>query len=85
MKDWVLGMVGQMTKGDKMRDVELEKKMGIEHCSSCLNDKRVYCPRNPDAQCLICEKKFCGAHISEHLNNEHCVSLNLDHCSYNTD
>ena len=53
---------------------------GVEYCPDCLADEKVFCPRDPDVQCLQCGKKFCGAHIGPHLQQEHCVSLNLDHC-----
>lgn len=51
------------------------------HCPDCLADEKVFCPRDPDAKCLICHKSYCGAHIGLHLAKEHCVALNLDHCS----
>jgi transposase-like protein len=51
------------------------------HCPDCLADKKVFCPRDPDAECLICHQKYCGAHIGPHLEKVHCVSLNLNHCS----
>ena len=52
-----------------------------EHCPDCLTDKTVFCPRDTDAQCLICRKRFCGAHIGPHLEKVHCVALDNDHCS----
>jgi len=51
------------------------------HCVDCMDDPKVFCPRDPDAQCLTCHQLYCGAHIGPHLSKEHCVSLNLDHCS----
>ncbi|KKN12185.1 hypothetical protein LCGC14_1019080 [marine sediment metagenome] len=51
------------------------------HCPDCLADKKVTCPRNPDAQCLECGKKLCAAHIASHLKEVHCMSLSLDYCS----
>lgn len=51
-----------------------------EHCPKCVADKKVFCPRDVDVQCLICGKKLCGAHIIPHLK-EHCVALDLAHCS----
>lgn len=53
----------------------------IKHCSMCLADPNVTCPRDCDATCLHCGGEFCGAHIGEHLNKVHCVALTLDHCS----
>lgn len=55
--------------------------ISVEHCPECLKDPNVFCPRDVDAQCLICGKKFCGAHIGPHLKKEHCVALDLAHCS----
>lgn len=52
----------------------------IEYCPLCLADKKVLCPRDPDALCLQCGEKFCGAHIGPHLKQVHFVSLTLDHC-----
>lgn len=52
----------------------------VEHCPMCKADKKVFCPRDPDAQCVHCGQRFCGAHIGQHLKEVHCVSLNLDHC-----
>lgn len=52
----------------------------FEHCPMCIADAKVFCPRDVDAECLICGHRFCGAHIGEHLEKEHCVSLNLEHC-----
>lgn len=53
----------------------------IEHCPDCLEDEKVFCPRDTDAQCLECGQRYCGAHIGSHLKQVHCISLNLDHCS----
>lgn len=50
-------------------------------CGDCLRDKRVFCPRDPDAECLHCHLSFCGAHIITHLKTVHCVALDLQHCS----
>lgn len=50
-----------------------------EICEECRKDPQVFCPRDVDAQCLHCGKKYCGAHIISHLK-EHCVALTLDHC-----
>lgn len=55
--------------------------MSILHCELCSKDKNIFCPRDADAMCLICSMHLCGAHITEHLKNVHCVSLSLDHCS----
>lgn len=52
----------------------------MKHCPPCLADKKVFCPRDIDAQCLECGQGFCGAHIGQHLKEVHCISLNLDHC-----
>jgi hypothetical protein len=64
-------------------DTERRYARMMEHCPSCLiefNNKKIFCPRNADAQCLICGKSFCGAHIGIHLKKRHCVSLDLEHC-----
>jgi hypothetical protein len=55
----------------------------IEHCLLCLADKKIFCPRDVDAQCLECGQSFCGAHIGQHLKEVHCISLTLDHCREN--
>jgi hypothetical protein len=52
----------------------------MEICPLCLADKKVFCPRDVDAQCVECGQKFCGAHIGQHLKEAHCISLTLDHC-----
>lgn len=55
-------------------------RAGVEYCVACLADDKIFCPRDPDAQCLICGMKLCGAHIGSHLKDYHYVSLTLDHC-----
>jgi len=57
------------------------EKVIVKICEECKNDPKVFCPRDVDVKCLICDKEFCGAHIAEHLKKVHLVSLNLDHCS----
>lgn len=47
----------------------------MKHCPMCLADPEVACPRSVDARCLECGKEFCGRHIGEHLEREHCISL----------
>lgn len=51
-----------------------------EVCEECLKDKRIFCPRDVDAKCLICGKNFCGGHIGKHLLKVHCVALDFTHC-----
>jgi len=58
----------------------MKKEFKPEICCACIADKEVFCPRDVDAKCLICGAEFCGAHITLHLREAHCVSLNLDHC-----
>lgn len=43
-------------------------------CPDCLADPEVACARNPDAQCLLCGKCYCGLHIAPHLQSVHIVS-----------
>ena len=61
---------------------KITKEVTEDICCLCKNDPQVFCPRNVDAKCLICGQNFCGAHIGEHLQKEHCVSINLDYCGY---
>ncbi|ODS33557.1 MAG: hypothetical protein SCARUB_01291 [Candidatus Scalindua rubra] len=51
----------------------------FEHCKLCIDDKDVFCPRDVDVKCLVCNSNFCGAHIIEHLR-EHCIATDLFHC-----
>lgn len=53
----------------------------MERCEMCEEDENVFCPRDVDAECLECGGQFCGAHIGQHLKEEHCISLDLSHCS----
>jgi ribosomal protein S27E len=55
------------------------KILGL-HCPDCLEDREIFCPRNPDAKCLICGKELCAGHIGPHLQKEHCVSLDFSYC-----
>jgi hypothetical protein len=50
-------------------------------CIDCENDDKIFCKRDADAKCLICNGYFCGAHIGSHLQNEHCVALDNRHCA----
>lgn len=54
------------------------------YCKDCLDDNNIFCPRDPDAKCLICGEELCAAHIGPHLKEKHCVSLSLEHCSTET-
>lgn len=47
----------------------------IQHCSMCLNDPEVACPRNVDVECLECGKRLCAKHMIEHLTKEHFISI----------
>jgi len=61
---------------------ELERSdLTREHCSECVKDDNVFCPRNNDGMCLECGKVFCAAHLIEHFKAVHCMSLTLEHCS----
>jgi ribosomal protein S27E len=61
-------------------DVDRRYEQMMAHCPDCKKDKMIFCPRNCDAQCLICGKSFCGGHIGLHLHSEHCVNLGFNHC-----
>lgn len=50
-------------------------------CTTCKEDKRIFCPRDVDATCAHCGKSFCAAHMIEHLTKVHCVALDNEHCS----
>ena len=54
--------------------------MEVEHCKMCLEDEKIFCPRNPDAECLECGARLCGGHIGQHLLETHCIAINNDHC-----
>jgi hypothetical protein len=60
-----------------------QRRMGTKpFCYECLEDTRVGCPRDPDAECLICGLQLCAAHIGPHLAAIHFCALNLSHCSH---
>lgn len=61
-------------------DAERRYAQMMKYCPSCVENGKIFCPRNTDAQCLICGQSFCGAHIAVHLHERHCVSLDLEHC-----
>jgi len=50
-------------------------------CSACRLDPVVFCPRDTDGRCLICEIKLCAAHMIEHWHKVHFIALDLTHCS----
>lgn len=51
------------------------------YCSACIDDPNIECPRDADVKCLICNRIFCGGHITMHLKEEHCVTADLTYCS----
>ena len=53
----------------------------LQICPLCEEDPHVICPRNVDAICAECGEGYCGAHIGEHLQDAHCIALDLEHCS----
>jgi hypothetical protein len=49
-------------------------------CPDCEKDKSIVYKRDADAICIHCGSRLCGHHISQHLHDEHCVSLAIDYC-----
>lgn len=74
-----LGLLERTT--DRRLIVPEQYNMNTLHCVDCEKDDNIFCKRDPDAKCVICDQYFCGAHIGPHLRKEHCVSLNNDHCT----
>lgn len=58
-------------------DKETLKKKGLAYlvCPECMDDPEVFCPRDPDLQCLHCGKKLCAYHMFKHLKEVHKVSV----------
>ena len=53
----------------------------MEHCPHCVEDDKVFCPRDMDVACLECGECFCAGHIALHLRIKHFIVTSMAHCS----
>ena len=51
------------------------------HCPMCIKDENVFCNRDVDTICIQCDGQFCAGHILQHMDQEHQITSNMEHCS----